>query len=181
MARALGIGASVLLLLPWQALSNDVENTSEPSESFIRAQEVYEDNCAECHGLDGVPRLPGVANFAIGEQLEKNDSELLAVILGGKGDMPEWRDILTTDEQGAALAYLRLFSGHRLIEEKCSSCHDEQPHELLKPNFNDKALRGHNDTIEICSGSDVEAEMNTQDFTEIDRYRELLAKLSSAE
>ena len=163
-ARALGVGAGVLLLLPWQALSSDVENTADLSQRLISAQQVYEENCAACHGYDGVPMLPGAANFAIGERLEKSDSELLAITLDGKGDMPEWRDILTTDEQGAALAYLRLFSGHRVIEEKCSSCHDKQPHELLKPNFNDKALRDYNVTFEICSGSDVEEEMNTQDF-----------------
>lgn len=172
--RILGVGAATLLLLPWQALSIDLENLTS-------AQEVYEDNCAACHGYDGVPMLPGAANFALGEKLEGSDSDLLLIILDGNGDMPGWRDDLTPGEQKAALAYIRLFPGRRVIQEKCSSCHDEPTHELVALILGDEGLRGHNDRFKICPGSDIEAEMSKQDFAEIDRYLKRLSELGNGE
>lgn len=180
-ARALGVGAGMLLLLPWQALSQDDEDAPELVQKLASAKEVFEDNCAACHGYDGVPMLPGAANFAAGERLDKPGSELLAIILDGKGDMPGWRDVLTSDEQEAALAYIELFPGHRVIKEKCSSCHDEPPHELATYNLTNEDSRGHDGSFEVCSGSDIEAEMSAQDFAEIDRYLKRLSKLGGAE
>lgn len=182
LTRTLAAAAAALLLLPpWQALSIDVENTPDLLENLISAQEVYEDNCAACHGYDGVPMLPGAANFATGERLEGSDSELLAIILDGNGDMPGWRDELTSGEQEAALAYIRLFPGRSVIQEKCSSCHDEPAHELVTLILDDQGLRGHNGRFEICPGSDIEAEMSKKDFVEIDRYLKRLSELGSVE
>ena len=181
MARILGVGAATLLLLPWQALSIDLENSPDLLENLSSAQEVYEDNCAACHGYDGVPMLPGAANFALGEKLEGSDSELLTIILDGNGDMPGWRDDLTLGEQKAGLAYIRLFPGSRVIQEKFSSCHDERAHELATLILFDGGLQGHNGRFKICPGSDIEAEMSEQDFAEIDRYLKRLSELGSAE
>lgn len=173
-SRILAVGAATLLLLPWQALSIELENLTS-------AQEVYEDNCAACHGYDGVPMLPGTANFALGEKLEGSDSDLLAIILDGNGDMPGWRDDLTPGEQKAALAYIRLFPGRHVIQEKCSSCHDEPAQELAALISIGEGLQGHDGRFEICPGSGIEAEMSEQDFAEIDRYLKRLSELGNGE
>ncbi len=76
---------------------------------LAEAQELYEDNCAMCHGYDGVPIMPGAPNFIKGERLEKNDTELLTSIRDGKGAMPPWAGALSDAEQQAALRYARQF------------------------------------------------------------------------
>lgn len=178
---ATAMGATVLLLMSWQALSSDAGDSAELLERLSHAQEIFEDNCAACHGYDGVPMLPGAANFSLGERLDKSDSELLAMVMDGKGDMPAWRDDLTEDERKAALAYIRLFSGHRTVEEKCSSCHEQEPPELVLLSLGANAARDDNGDFEICPGSDIEAELSLQEFAEIDRYLTRLTELGDAE
>ncbi len=74
---------------------------------LVEAQELYEDNCAMCHGYDGMPIMPGAPNFTRGERLEKKDTELLTSIRDGKGAMPPWAGALSDAEQQAALHYAR--------------------------------------------------------------------------
>ncbi len=73
-------------------------------------QELFEENCAACHGDDGVSILPGSPNFAKGERLEKSDDELLKSINDGLNVMPPWDGVLSTKQMKACLDYVRSLS-----------------------------------------------------------------------
>ncbi len=64
---------------------------------------VYADNCASCHGADGTGQgeFPGI----VGEVGEGNESEVLAVVLNGQGNMPAF-DSLSDQELADLLAFL---------------------------------------------------------------------------
>lgn len=94
-----------------------------------RIRDVFLDNCSACHGEDGVPMMPGAANFAKGERMDKSDAELLKVISKGKKgieegiEMPAWEEELSTEDQKKVLSYIRVLSGDRLFQDKCTGCH----------------------------------------------------------
>jgi len=71
-------------------------------------QDLYESNCAACHGDDGTALLPGTPHFSRGERLEKTDAELMVSIVEGLEIMPPWAGIMTEKEMEETLAYLRL-------------------------------------------------------------------------
>jgi len=71
-------------------------------------QDLYESNCAACHGDDGTALLPGTPHFSRGERLEKTDAELMVSIVAGLKIMPPWAGIMSEKELEDCLAYLRL-------------------------------------------------------------------------
>ena len=71
-------------------------------------KELYESNCAACHGDNGTALLPGTPHFSRGERLEKTDAELMVSIVEGLEIMPPWAGIMTEKEMEETLAYLRL-------------------------------------------------------------------------
>ncbi|MEO5374158.1 MAG: cytochrome c [Alphaproteobacteria bacterium] len=68
---------------------------------------VYETNCANCHGPDGVPVLQGAPNFKKGERMEKTDAQLLATMATGLNIMPAWKGVISEAEMANSLAYAR--------------------------------------------------------------------------
>ena len=91
------------------AVDTDAEGESpEPIEDEALAL-LYEENCAFCHGYDGIPILPGAPNFAEGERLEKCNATLLVTMKMGKNDMPPWEDVLSLHEQRQLLNFVRRF------------------------------------------------------------------------
>lgn len=145
-------------------------------EKMAAARETYESNCAACHGYDGIPMLPNAANFTNGNGTKKADAELLQIIAKGKGDMPPWEDILSGAEQIAVLAYIEMFPGHGVLQERCASCHDQPLHELAGGAFAGNARPDLTGSFEICPGSDIEAELSAEEFSKLARYLELLSK-----
>ena len=71
-------------------------------------KELYESNCAACHGDGGTALLPGTPHFSRGERLEKTDAELMESIVSGLKIMPPWAGIMSEKELEDCLAYLRL-------------------------------------------------------------------------
>ncbi len=71
-------------------------------------KELYESNCAACHGDDGTALLLGTPHFSRGERLEKTDAELMESIVSGLKIMPPWAGIMSEKELEDCLAYLRL-------------------------------------------------------------------------
>jgi mono/diheme cytochrome c family protein len=59
---------------------------------------VYDRYCANCHGADGFPNLPGTPDFTRGESLEKTDPELIDAIRFGVRSMPGFDQ--TIDKEG---------------------------------------------------------------------------------
>jgi len=58
----------------------------------------YDRYCANCHGFDGVPNLPGTPDFSRGEGLQNNDSVLINAIRFGVRSMPGFEQ--TIDKEG---------------------------------------------------------------------------------
>lgn len=72
---------------------------------------VYEDNCAACHGYDGVNLLPEAPDFTQVESFEKKNTELFRIVRDGRGDiMPPWSEELSVAEMFAALAFAKQFA-----------------------------------------------------------------------
>ena len=60
--------------------------------------DVYDRYCANCHGTDGFPNLPGTPDFTRGESLEKTDPELINAVRFGVRSMPSFDQ--TIDKKG---------------------------------------------------------------------------------
>ncbi len=70
-------------------------------------QELFEMNCAVCHGKDGVSILPNAPHFAKGDRLEKTDDLLFASIADGLNVMPPWKNVLSEEQISEILVYVR--------------------------------------------------------------------------
>lgn len=75
---------------------------------------IFEENCAACHGFDGVPFLPGAPDFSVGERLDKTDAELMKSMKEGLNMMPPWqpegKDAVLNDQQlKDSLTYIKTF------------------------------------------------------------------------
>ncbi len=167
---ALGVFICLLVLAAGQVRAEQQGISFGTLERLHSAKMLYQDNCAACHGYDGVPLLPGAANFALGEKLNKSDSELLEIINMGGENMPPWEDILTDAEQHQVLSYLRVLVGDQEYETRCESCHNSEAPRVPAPiaaseSAADKSLVG-----EFCSGSDVETEMTNRQYADIVKF-----------
>ena len=87
-----------------------------------RAQSLYQDNCAECHGEQGIgdgaagagldPAPTDIARFAK-MKMAKDHYLLWTIAEGGEpvaSDMPAFKDVLSSDEMWQIVAYLRQLS-----------------------------------------------------------------------
>lgn len=87
--------------------------TAQPSATAVRTGDAAQGElllnryCVPCHGEEGsgghyAPSLMDA------RMARKTDAELRSTILNGRGgSMPSWRDVLTEDEIGDILAFLR--------------------------------------------------------------------------
>ncbi len=69
--------------------------------------ELFETNCAVCHGMDGSPNLPNAPRFSQGERMEKTDAQLLTSLSEGLNVMPPWKGVLNDQEMRELLTYVR--------------------------------------------------------------------------
>ena len=102
-------------------------------------QKVYGAKCAMCHGKDGkgsaamqkMFKLPeGALNLVKEEALQKSTTEFAAMVEGGKGKMPAFKDKLAADEIAAVEAFIRSLAkpieagaAKKIYDAKCASCH----------------------------------------------------------
>jgi cytochrome c6 len=70
-------------------------------------QIVYQAHCANCHGPDGKPVLPGTPDLTRGEGLMAPDTVLVPAMKVGKGLMPGFEYILSEKDILNVLAYSR--------------------------------------------------------------------------
>lgn len=69
----------------------------------------YQRNCAQCHGVNGVPRLPRAANLAKKEGLRVSDKSLVNRIKSGGKTCPSYSGMLRDQEIVDLVAFLRTF------------------------------------------------------------------------
>ncbi|MDP6589078.1 MAG: cytochrome c [Alphaproteobacteria bacterium] len=160
LAVALGVLLVMLVSAGDRARADQQGISFGTLERILAAKMLYQENCAACHGYDGVPLLPDAANFAEGEKLDKPDSELLGIINLGGEDMPPWEDILTDLEQHEVLSYVRVLPGDKIYQERCLACHEAEA-----PRIEAAAGAG-----EFCPGSDVETGMTKRNFAEVTKF-----------
>jgi len=78
--------------------------------------QLFIDNCAKCHGLEGLGNGPSVGSLSTqsglnlkSEELQaKSDEEILETISQGKGaEMPPWGLVLTLEEREELVKHIR--------------------------------------------------------------------------
>jgi mono/diheme cytochrome c family protein len=98
------------------------------------AEPIYRAQCAGCHGDDGGGVVPGARNFRDLDYMRgESPASFYAAIAEGRGQMPSFRDRLTSDERWDAVAYLWRFSttdeslalGSSIFQANCVACHGE--------------------------------------------------------
>jgi mono/diheme cytochrome c family protein len=94
----IAIGTVCLSLFVEAGVALAADSATDMGESL------YSDNCAICHG-DGL-RNPG-ASFDL-RQLKKDErARFDQSVMGGKGQMPPWKGVLSTADMDALWAFIR--------------------------------------------------------------------------
>ncbi len=78
--------------------------------SFQQGQEIFQNDCLACHGLNGGGVLYSQSVLNNAALVTGNPDEVIAVILYGKqgaGTMPGWREKLNDQEVAAVATYIR--------------------------------------------------------------------------
>jgi len=100
--------------------------------SAALGQPLYQTHCASCHGADGKGVVPGARNFGDLDYMRgETPAFFYAAVTEGRGEMPSFRDKLTSDERWDAVFYVWRFStdaeslalGQHLYETNCAACH----------------------------------------------------------
>lgn len=141
-------------------------------EAFARlaaAREVFETNCAICHGYDGAALVEGAPSFAKGERLEKKDSELLKTIQDGKDPMPAWKDVISPAEQKAALAYARTITGGKVFTDACATCHADMLPALTSGAVK-KAAKRTPGADDLCVKTEADNSLGNNEYVAVVRF-----------
>jgi cytochrome c6 len=77
---------------------------TQKNEMEKTGKEIFEGNCARCHGTDGTKGKWGAKNLKLSNL---SDSELLAIISNGKRIMPAWKHSLTKNEIELVKEYIK--------------------------------------------------------------------------
>lgn len=80
---------------------------SASAQGFDGGPQIYMRLCADCHGADGVPNLPGMPDFSRGEGLLKSDFELVDSIRFGIRGMPGFDQQISNEDMIDVLFFLR--------------------------------------------------------------------------
>ena len=173
----------VTLVCQGQALSANTGITAEDIARMDDARDIYQTNCAACHGFDGIPMMPGIPNFSKGDRLEKGEQELLASMQNGKESesggiaMPPWQGTLDDEEMQAVLAYIRVIKGDLVFQDICMSCHSSTvppaaesiPHTMERLNM-------HQGPFNLCKGTDTDNMIEREDIISVIRFLDGISK-----
>ena len=100
--------------------------------SASRGQPLYQTHCAQCHGADGKGVFPSARNFGDLDYMRgESPAYFYTIVTEGRGQMPSFRDTLTSDERWDVVFYVWRFStsadtialGKGLFETNCATCH----------------------------------------------------------
>ncbi len=100
--------------------------------SAALGQPLYQTHCAQCHGVDGKGVVPGARNFGDLDYMRgETPASFYAAVTEGRGEMPSFRDTLTSDERWDVVFYVWRFStraetlarGRQIYETNCAACH----------------------------------------------------------
>lgn len=126
-------------------LSAGLEEPSEPATFAIlsypaRAPEVaeghaiYLEQCASCHGEEGIGTVPGARNFNDVDYMRgETPASFYSAVTEGRQDMPDFNEELSSDERWDVVFYVWRFStdseslasGEQIYAQDCAVCHGE--------------------------------------------------------
>ncbi|HUV29060.1 MAG TPA: c-type cytochrome [Anaerolineales bacterium] len=95
-------------------------------------QSLYQNQCDSCHGDDGNGVVPGARNFGDLDYMRgETPASFYSTIIEGRGEMPAFRDTMSSDEIWDLVFYVWRFStnaetlalGQHLYDGNCQACH----------------------------------------------------------
>lgn len=93
---------AVLLIL----LGSHVIGSAVAADIFS-GKRVFEAHCANCHGIDGFPTVPGTPDFTRGESLLFPDVTLIESIKLGKQLMPGYNRVISEKDILDVVSFIR--------------------------------------------------------------------------
>ncbi len=106
---------------------------ARPPSSAL-GQPLYESQCAKCHGDDGQGVVPGARNFNDLDYMRgETPASFYAAVTEGRGEMPSFVDVLTSDGRWDVVFYMWRFStnanaialGKSIYDANCAACHGD--------------------------------------------------------
>jgi mono/diheme cytochrome c family protein len=119
-AKCVALSFALLLsfgyLLHSSTAQNKKSSSKRSSHSAIKAESLFQQNCARCHGADGrgettLGKIYGAPDFTESEwwREHKSSKEQFSVVTYGKGGMPAFGKKLAKEEIASLVAYVRRF------------------------------------------------------------------------
>lgn len=121
------------------SLPGSVEQASFSIQSYparlpssALGESIYQRECSGCHGEDGGGLVAGARNFNDLDYMRgETPASFYTAITEGRGEMPAFRDRLTSDERWDVVFYIWRFSttlealalGQQVYETSCAACH----------------------------------------------------------
>ncbi len=172
------VGLLLTGLMSWQqAFATNTGILAEDIARIDDARDIYQSNCAACHGFDGVPIMGGVPNLGKNERMQKADQELIASIKNGKTPesggvaMPPWDGVLSDEEMQNVLDYVRVINGDSVFQDSCMSCHESSVPPVAEsiPKTVEK-LHSHQGPFNLCKGTDTDNAMEREDIIKVIQF-----------
>lgn len=88
--------SSIFFLLIACSSGNLSEEISKNSAPKIAGEELFEMNCAICHGLDGTANVSGAKDLSVSQF---SDVEIITIIKNGKNGMPPVSEIAESKQK----------------------------------------------------------------------------------
>ena len=129
-------------LIPVTEATGSLGTTATPSFAILSypaqlpsaalGRPLYVTNCASCHGADGTGVVPGARNFNDLDYMRgETPAFFYTAVTEGRGEMPSFREVLTSDERWDIVFYVWRFStsaetlalGQSIYEASCAACH----------------------------------------------------------
>jgi cytochrome c551 len=88
--------SSIFFLLIACSSGNLKEDAAKKSAPKVAGEELFEMNCAICHGLDGTANVSGAKDLSVSQF---SDTEIMTIIKNGKNGMPPVSEIATSKQK----------------------------------------------------------------------------------
>src|SRR5687768_4219809 len=104
----------VVTVLMGYSKNYPVSSADKPEAVYQRGgAEIFDSYCARCHGADGRAQTTkgkrvGATNFT-SPKWKPNEAKGIRVITNGKGEMPDFKSILSAEEVKSVWNYVRKF------------------------------------------------------------------------